>query len=239
MERMRLQKFFSECGVMSRRAAEAAITQGRVTVNDRTAELGESVDPERDTVCLDGKPISRRSTEYSYYMLHKPRGYITTLSDEKGRKCVTELLSHIEERVYPVGRLDYNSEGLLIFTNDGTLANRLMHPGHGVKKTYIVVSDSAIDDITAMELAKPVDCDGETLKADSVELISPGDKHSVLKIVLSEGKNREIRRIFEANGLSVRRLKRISMGKIELGELKKGEVRPLTAKEVNYLKSIK
>lgn len=239
MEKMRLQKFFSECGVMSRRAAEAAILDGRVRINDRVAELGESVDPRKDNVYLDGEPVERRTAEYSYYMLHKPRGYITTLSDEKGRKCVTELLEDIEERVYPVGRLDYNSEGLLIFTNDGALANKLMHPGHGVKKTYIVVSDSAIDDVKAMELAKPVESDGEKLKADSVELISPGDKHSVLKIVLSEGKNREIRRIFEANGLTVRRLKRVAMGKLELGELKKGEVRPLTAKEIAYLKSIK
>ena len=114
-----------------------------------------------------------------------------------------------------------------------------MHPGHGVKKTYIVVCDTAIDDIKAMELSKPVESDGERLQADSVELISPGDKHSVLKVVLSEGKNREIRRIFEANGLAVRRLKRVAMGKLELGELKKGEVRPLTAKEVAYLKGLK
>jgi len=239
MEKMRLQKFFSECGVMSRRAAEAAIIDGRVKINGRVAELGESVDPKRDTVYLDDEPVKPRSEEYSYYMLHKPRGYITTLSDEKGRKCVTELLGDIEERVYPVGRLDYNSEGLLIFTNDGALANKLMHPGHGVKKTYIVVCDTAIDDIKAMELSKPVESDGDTLKADSVELISPGDKHSVLKVVLSEGKNREIRRIFEANGLAVRRLKRVAMGKLELGELKKGDVRPLTAKEVAYLKGLK
>lgn len=239
MEKMRLQKFFSECGVMSRRAAEAAIIDGRVKINGRVAELGESVDPKRDTVYLDDEPIKPRSEEYSYYMLHKPRGYITTLSDEKGRKCVTELLGDIEERVYPVGRLDYNSEGLLIFTNDGALANKLMHPGHGVKKTYIVVCDTAIDDIKAMELSKPVESDGERLQADSVELISPGDKHSVLKVVLSEGKNREIRRIFEANGLAVRRLKRVAMGKLELGELKKGEVRRLTAKEVAYLKGLK
>ena len=239
MEKMRLQKFFSECGVMSRRAAEAAILDGRVRINDRVAELGESVDPRKDTVYLDGEPVERRTAEYSYYMLHKPRGYITTLSDEKGRKCVTDLLTDIRERVYPVGRLDYNSEGLLLFTNDGALANKLMHPSHQIKKTYIVVSDSAIDDIKAIELSRPVECDGETLKADEVELISPGDKHSVLKIVLSEGKNREIRRIFEANGLSVRRLKRVAVGKIELGELKKGEVRRLTPKEVQYLKNLK
>jgi len=238
MEKMRLQKYFSECGIMSRRAAEAAIADGRVRVNGVIASVGESIDPESDTVLLDGEPVSRRAEGYSYYMLHKPRGYITSLSDERGRKCVTELLSEIKERVYPVGRLDYNSEGLLIFTNDGALANKLMHPGHGVKKTYIVVADSAIDDMQAAKLSEPVVSDGETLCADSVELVSPGDKRSVLKVILSEGKNREIRRIFEANGLAVRRLKRISLGKLELGDLKKGEVRKLTAKEINYLKSI-
>jgi len=239
MEKIRLQKYFSECGIMSRRAAEKAITDKRVTVNGKTAKLGDCIDPKTDKVCLDGESVVRESTECSYYMLHKPRGYITSLSDEKGRKCVTDLLTDIRERVYPVGRLDYNSEGLLLFTNDGALANKLMHPSHQIKKTYIVVSDSAIDDIKAIELSRPVECDGETLKADEVELISPGDKHSVLKIVLSEGKNREIRRIFEANGLSVRRLKRVAVGKIELGELKKGEVRRLTPKEVQYLKNLK
>ena len=238
MEKMRLQKYFSECGVMSRRAAEKAIAEGRVTVNGRTAAIGDSVDADKDAVALDGVPIAHRTGEYSYYMLHKPRGFITTLSDERGRKSVTELLHGIKERVYPVGRLDYNSEGLLICTNDGQLANRLMHPRNGVKKTYIVICDSAIDEVTAMRLTEPVVSDGERLCADSVELVSPGDKHSVLKIVLSEGKNREIRRIFEANGLSVRRLKRIAVGRLELGDLKKGEVRPLTAKEIKYLKSL-
>lgn len=238
MEKMRLQKYFSECGVMSRRAAEKAIAEGRVTVNGRTAAIGDSVDADKDAVALDGVPIAHRTGEYSYYMLHKPRGFITTLSDERGRKSVTELLHGIKERVYPVGRLDYNSEGLLIFTNDGQLANRLMHPRNGVKKTYIVICDSSIDEVTAMRLTEPVVSDGERLCADSVELVSPGDKHSVLKIVLSEGKNREIRRIFEANGLSVRRLKRIAVGRLELGDLKKGEVRPLTAKEIKYLKSL-
>lgn len=237
MEKMRLQKYFSDCGVMSRRAAERAIAEGRVTVNGHTAAVGDSVDS-GDAVALDGVPIVRRTEEYSYYMLHKPRGFITTLSDERGRKSVTDLLGGVQERVYPVGRLDYNSEGLLLFTNDGALANRLMHPRNGVAKTYLVICDSTIDDSMAMQLAKPVISDGERLCADRVELISPGDKHSVLKIVLSEGKNREIRRIFEANGLAVRRLKRISVGKLELGDLKKGELRPLTAKEIKYLKSL-
>ncbi len=140
--------------------------------------------------------------------------------------------------MYPVGRLDYNSEGLLLLTNDGELSNRLMHPGNGIRKTYIVISDSPVSDIKAAALSKPVRDRGELLKADSVTLISPGDRHSVLKVVLSEGKNREIRRIFEANGLSVRRLKRVSIGDLELGELGKGSYRHLDGKEIKYLKSL-
>ena len=227
----------SECGVASRRKSEELIAKGAVKVNGTVAKIGDSVDPKRDIITLNGKKIENK-TVAKYIMLHKPRGFITTLSDERGRKSVTELLHGIKERVYPVGRLDYNSEGLLLFTNDGQLANRLMHPRNGVKKTYSVICDSAIDEVTAMRLTEPVVSDGERLCAYSVELVSPGDMHSVLKIVLSEGKNREIRRIFEANGLSVRRLKRIAVGRLELGDLKKGEVRPLTAKEIKYLKSL-
>ncbi len=237
---IRLQKYFSECGAMSRRAAEAAIADGRVTVNGETAVIGQSVDPERDAVLLDGEPVRRDPQKKpSYYMLNKPRGYITSLSDEKGRKCVTELLTGVSERVYPVGRLDYNSEGLLILTNDGELTNKLTHPSHGVKKTYVVIADSVVSDEQIVRLADPVILDGERMQADSVELISIGDKRSVLRVVLSEGKNREIRRIFEANGVTVRRLKRVALGRLELGDLKKGEVRPLEKEEIAYLKRLK
>jgi len=240
MNKIRLQKYFSECGIMSRRAAEAAIADGRVTVNGEPAVIGQSVDPDADAVLLDGEPV-RRDPEKKpvYYMLHKPRGYITSLSDEKGRKCVTELLKDVSERVYPVGRLDYNSEGLLLLTNDGELTNKLTHPSHGVKKTYVVVADSVVSDEQIVRLGEPVVSDGERLQADSVELISLGDKRSVLRIVLSEGKNREIRRIFEENGVTVRRLKRVAVGRLELGDLKKGEVRPLEKDEIAYLKRLK
>ncbi len=235
---IRLQKYFSDCGILSRRAAEKAILDGLVEVNGKKAELGTKIDPEKDRIVYGGRVVRRTYEEYSYYMLNKPRGFITSLSDEKGRKCIADLITSIPERVYPVGRLDYNSEGLLLLTNDGALANTLMHPSHGVTKTYIVVADGCLTNDDSERLSQPVVSDGEKLKARSVSLVSVGDKRSVLAVELSEGKNREIRRIFEACGIPVHRLKRVAIGKIELGSLKKGDVRPLSEEETAYLKKL-
>lgn len=239
MEQIRIQKYFTDCGILSRRAAEAAIMNGEVTVNSTKAEIGQKIDPESDIVKYRGRVIRPTYHEYSYYMLNKPRGFITSLSDEKGRKCVTELLHGVRERVYPVGRLDYNSEGLLLLTNDGNVANKLTHPANQITKTYIVIVTGNVDKDTLNILSSPVYSDGQTLVAKSVELINEGDKKSVLKFEMTEGKNREIRRICEAGGLNVCRLKRISIGKLELGRLAMGRFRPLTNEEIAYVRSLK
>ena len=237
MEKMRLQKFFSECGVMSRRAAEAAIIDGRVKINGRVAELGESVDPKRDTVYLDDEPIKPRSEEYSYYMLHKPRGYITTLSDEKGRKNAAQLVADCGVRVYPVGRLDMDSEGLLLFTNDGEFANSLMHPKHEVDKTYRV----AVDGYTPENLEKlkqPVTLDGYTIRKPDVKLSRPprADGRAELLVTIHEGRNRQVRRMCAMAGMTVLRLQRIAEGTLKLGDLPKGKWRHLTEAEIRALK---
>ena len=171
-------------------------------------------------------------------MLNKPRGFITSLADEKGRKCVTELLGGVKERVYPVGRLDYNSEGLLLLTNDGEIANRLTHPKNMITKEYIVIVTGQITDETKKILTSTVYSDGQALMAKEVEVINEGDKKSVLRFVMTEGKNREIRRICEAASLNVCRLKRVSIGKLELGRLSMGRYRALTEDEISYIKSL-
>ena len=235
---IRIQKYFTDCGILSRRAAEAAIESGDITVNGERAYLGQKIDPSEDCVKYKGRVIRPTYKEYSYYMLNKPRGFITSLSDEKGRKCVTELLHGVKERVYPVGRLDYNSEGLLLLTNDGEVANRLTHPRNMITKEYIVIVTGEINDETKEILSSTVYSDGQALKAKEVEVINEGDKKSVIRFVMTEGKNREIRRICEAASLNVCRLKRISIGKLELGRLNMGRFRALTADEINYIKSL-
>ena len=238
MELIRIQKFFTDCGVLSRRAAEAAIGSGEVTVNGTTAEIGQKIDPDSDVVKYRGRVVRPTYEKYSYYMLNKPRGFITSLSDEKGRKCITELMHGVKERVYPVGRLDYNSEGLLLLTNDGQTANKLTHPKNMITKEYIVIVTGEIDDEVKKTLNSTVYSDGQALKAKEVELLNEGDKKSVLRFVMTEGKNREIRRICEAAGLNVCRLKRISIGKLELGRLTMGRYRALTDEEIAYIKSL-
>ena len=174
--------------------------------------------------------------EYSYYMLNKPRGYITSLSDEKGRKCVTELLHGVKERVYPVGRLD--SEGLLLLTNDGQTANKLTHPRNMISKQYIVIVSGQVDDDALKTISSTVYSDGQALRAKNVEVLSQGDKKSVIMFEMTEGKNREIRRICEAASLNVCRLKRVSIGKLELGRLSMGRYRVLTPDEIAYIRSL-
>ncbi len=235
---IRIQKYFTDCGILSRRAAEAAIEAGDITVNGEAAYLGQKISPSEDCVKYRGRVILPTYKEYSYYMLNKPRGFITSLSDEKGRKCVTELLHGVTERVYPIGRLDYNSEGLLLLTNDGEAANRLTHPKNMITKEYIVIVTGEINDKTKEILASTVYSEGQALKAKEVEVLSEGDKKSVVRFVMTEGKNREIRRICEAASLNVCRLKRVSIGKLELGRLSMGRFRALTPDEVKYIKSL-
>lgn len=230
----RLQKIISASGLMSRRRAEECISAGRVTVNGRTAQLGDKADADRDTILLDGSELPP-SGDKIYIMLNKPRGYVTTLSDEKGRKNVRELIN-VSERVYPVGRLDMYSEGLLILTNDGDFANRLMHPSHEVIKTYrTYVSGEDIG--FAVELLRgPMELDGYVLSPAEVGIADYFGDHAVLDISIHEGRNRQVRRMCELAGLRVTKLVRISEGGIELGDLKPGAWRHLTRAEIDMLR---
>lgn len=231
----RLQKILSARGVCSRRKAEAYILAGRVSVNGVTACLGDSADPDQDEICLDGKPLPSKS-EYVYMMLHKPRGYVTTLSDEKGRKNAAELVADCGTRVYPVGRLDMDSEGLLIFTNDGEFANSLMHPKHEVNKTYHVTVDNYTPEKLG-KLCQPVTLDGYRIrKPEAVLLRTFGDGQAVLSVTIHEGRNRQIRRMCDMAGMKVTRLVRVSEGSLMLGNLKSGRWRYLTNEEIEALR---
>ena len=231
----RLQKILSGRGICSRRKAEEYITAGRVCVNGAAAKLGDSADPDLDEITLDGKPLPS-SGEYVYIMLHKPRGYVTTLSDEKGRKNAAQLVADCGVRVYPVGRLDMDSEGLLLFTNDGDFANLLMHPKHEVNKTYyVVVSGYSPENLE--KLAKPVTLDGYTIRTPDVKpvrILSGGKAQ--LSVTIHEGRNRQVRRMCDLAGMHVMRLVRMSEGTLQLGELPLGKWRYLTPAEVEQLK---
>ena len=231
----RLQKILSGRGVCSRRKAEEYITAGRVRVNGITAKLGDIADPELDEILLDGKPLPSAS-EYVYIMLHKPRGYVTTLSDEKGRKNAAQLVADCGTRVYPVGRLDMDSEGLLLFTNDGDFANQLMHPKHEVNKTYhVVVTGYSPENL--QKLAQPVTLDGYTIRKPEVKLLKMlSDGKAVLSVTIHEGRNRQVRRMCDLAGMCVMRLIRMSEGTLRLGNLPLGKWRYLTPAEVELLK---
>ena len=234
MEKIRLQKFLSEAGVASRRKAEEMIRNGSVKVNGVTAQIGDSVDPKRDTVTVKGKKV-RKESNMRYILLNKPRGYVTTTDDELGRKCVLELVRDVKERVYPVGRLDRVSEGALILTNDGAFANAMMHPSRHVPKTYKV---TVRPDVTAEKidlLSTGIELDGRMTAPADVWVISRDEGRAVLEIVLYEGRNRQIRRMCEAVDLEVARLRRVSIGSVKLGMLQTGEWRDLTPAEVESL----
>lgn len=232
-DKTRVSKYISECGLMSRRAADKAITENRVYINDKVAVLGQTVE-QGDIIKLDGKIIEPVRNKV-YIMLNKPVKYLTSLSDDRGRKCVTELIEDISARVYPVGRLDYMSEGLLILTNDGEFANKLMHPRYEKTKTYHVNVCGYIDSNMVANLEKPICINGKMTGDVSVKLISTSEKSSLLSITLHEGLNREIRNICKANNLKINSLKRVSYGKLELGKLKSGEWRYLSDEEVKVL----
>ena len=230
----RIQKIIASRGIASRRKAEALILAGRVTCNGRVCLLGESADPDIDMILLDGKPLPS-SGAYAYIMLHKPRGYVTTLSDEKGRKNVSQLVLDCGERVYPVGRLDMDSEGLLILTNDGDFANRLMHPRHEIDKIYHVLVNGYSTD--ALErLRQPVVLDGYMIAKPRVNFLSAKGDETWLEVVIHEGRNRQVRRMCAMAGLSVLRLVRVGEGSLRLGRLPRGKWRKLTDREVEELK---
>lgn len=225
----RLQKLLSAAGVCSRRQAEEYLIAGRITVNGRVACLGDKADPARDAVALDGVPL-RRPDAPTYLMLHKPRGYVTTLSDDRGRPTVADLVKNCPVRVWPVGRLDWDSEGLLLLTNDGALTNRLTHPSHQVEKEYLVTVRGELDAALPI-LRGPMELDGAVLAPAQVRPLPPNR----LSIVIHEGKNRQVRRMCAAAGLEVTRLKRVREGSLTLGRLQPGEWRYLSPAEVQAL----
>jgi 23S rRNA pseudouridine2605 synthase len=231
---VRLQKYMAECGVASRRKSEELITQGKVRINGRIAVLGDKVNPSKDKVTLNGKRLAAAKKSV-YIMLNKPRGYITTMNDEQGRKCVASLVGDIKARVYPVGRLDRESEGLLIMTNDGEFANALMHPSTHVPKTYRVTIRPEITEKQATQFRNGIDIDGYVTAPCDLKVIEVGDNRTVAEVTLYEGKNRQIRRMFEALGIEVARLKRIKVGSVKLGMLKQGAYRNLTETEIYSL----
>ena len=230
----RLQKLLSAAGVCSRRASEAYILAGRVTINGQPAQLGQRADPDRDDIRVDGHPLAVRP-QLVYLMLNKPRGYVTTLSDEQGRPTVAELVADAGARVYPVGRLDLDSEGLLLMTNDGELMHRLLHPSGEVDKTYQVSVFGPVED-AAQKLAAITDLEGETIRPAHVEVLRKTRQTAELSITIHEGKNRQIRRMCAACGLTVKRLRRVREHSLELGGLPCGRWRYLTPEEVAALK---
>lgn len=230
----RLQKILSARGLASRRAAEEWIKAGRVTVNGKTAALGDTADADTDEICVDGNPLPRQE-RLVYLVLHKPRGYVTTLHDEKGRPDAAQLVADCGARVYPVGRLDMDSEGLLLFTNDGAFANRLMHPSHQVEKTYEVqVSGYAAEKLTL--LRRPIVLDGYRIAPPEVRLLRRAGDKAWVQVVIHEGRNRQVRRMCQAAGLTVLRLKRTRVGDLCLGDLPLGKWRSLTEAEIENLK---
>ena len=238
MEPIRLQKYFTDCGILSRRAAEIEIESGRVTVNGERATLGQKIDPDTDRVLWKGQEIKPpHKKEHVTVLLNKPAGFVTTTSDEEGRPCVTDLLSELNVRLYPVGRLDMNSTGLLLLTNDGELANLLTHPRHHVPKIYRVTVGGEISHATVRKLSSPMTIDGYRIRPVKVDLIETYEHKSVLEMTLSEGRNRQIRKMCAALNLHVLSLERIAMGPIVLGHLPLGKFRHLAPTEVEALRN--
>ena len=230
----RLQKILSAAGICSRRKAEEYITAGRVTVNGQPAALGDRADPEKDIVALDGKEVIRPG-QRTVLMLYKPRGVVTTLSDEKGRKNVADLVKDCPVRVWPVGRLDMDSEGLLLLTDDGELTNTLIHPRHEVEKEYLVWVTGFTKE-GADRLALPMTLDGQDLRPAQVKVLQREGERTVLSVTIHEGKNRQVRRMCAFCGMTVRRLKRIREGKLHLDRsLRPGQWRELTQEELGLL----
>ncbi len=232
--KVRLQKYLAESGVASRRKSEELIEQGKVKVNGEVAHIGDKINPKRDTVTVNGKKIIKQKS-HTYIMLHKPRGFITTMSDEMDRKCVAQLIKDVPGRVYPVGRLDRDSEGMLLFTNDGEFANAMTHPTRHVPKTYRVTVRPSISEEQITKLTTGIMIDDRMTSPCEVRVITKEEGRVVLEIILHEGRNRQIRKMCEEVGLEVARLKRTAIGSIKLGMLKQGDYRELTEDEVRKL----
>ena len=235
MEKIRLQKYMADAGIMSRRAAEEEIKNGNVSINGHVAELGAKIDPRNDVISYRGKRIRYEKKEYTYIMMNKPRGYLCSTTDDRGRKCVTDLLEGVDARVYPVGRLDLVSEGILLLTDDGELKNRLTHPKHTIGKVYRVKVAGKVSDEQMEILSSPLVIDGYKIQPVTVAVSSEDESGTVLKMTLFEGRNRQIRKMCEAADLTVKRLSRISIGNLKLDGLPVGKWRYLEQHEVDYL----
>ena len=235
MEKIRLQKFIADAGLMSRRAAEGEIERGSISVNGHVAGIGTKIDPSRDVVTYKGKRIIYEKKKYTYIMLNKPRGYLSSTTDDRGRKCVTDLLDGVDARVYPVGRLDLISEGMILLTDDGELKNRLTHPSHTIPKVYRVKVGGSVTDTQHDILTSPLEIDGYKIKPVDVVITGEDESGTVLKFTLFEGRNRQIRKMCEAADLTVKRLSRVSIGNLKLDGLPVGKWRYLEDSEVDYL----
>lgn len=233
---MRINKYLAESGVASRRASDTMIEERRVLINGKTATLGSEVE-DGDTVTVDGS-IVRPIKKYSYYMLNKPKGYVTTVKDDKGRKTVMDLLPKKGDRLYPVGRLDYDTEGLLIITNDGELAQRLTHPVNEVPKTYVAKIEGVLTENMLARLRGGVEVDGVRTKKSAVRIVDETKTETKVSVTITEGRNRQVRKMFEAVGKEVIFLKRVKIGDLALRGLNRGEYRPLTKEEIYYLKNV-
>ena len=235
-QKIRLQKILADRGVASRRKAEELIARKQVKVNGRIAQIGDKADPRRDHITVLGERLETASKQkYYYILLHKPRGYVSTMSDERGRKCVAELVEDVPARVYPVGRLDRESEGLLLMTNDGNFANTISHPSRHVSKTYRVTVRPSITEEQLVQFEIGMEIDGKKTAPADVKVISQEPNRVVLEIVLHEGRNRQIRKMCEQLGLEVARLRRIAIGPVKLGMVQQGQWRELTNEEVKRL----
>ena len=235
--KVRIQKVLSEHGIMSRRAAEQAILDGRVSVNGRPCGTGQKIDPRRDVVAIDGERVELARGRRVYIMLNKPRGYVTTTSDELGRGCVADLVGDAPEKVYPVGRLDRLSEGLLLMTNDGAFANDIMHPSGHVSKTYRVTVRPQVTEEQIIRLSTGIELDGKKTLPATVHVITREPGRTVMNLTIYEGRNRQVRRMCEDVGLEIARLRRISVGPLKLGMLPPGQWRELKPAELTALRA--
>ena len=235
MEKIRLQKFIADSGIMSRRAAEEEIKNGNMSVNGHIATPGTKINPREDVVTYKGKRIKYEKREYTYIMINKPRGYLSSTSDDRGRKCVTSLIEGVNARIYPIGRLDMISEGMLLLTDDGELKNRLTHPKHNIGKVYRVKVAGTVSNEQYAILTSALEIDGYVIKPVDVQITGEDESGTVMKMTLFEGRNRQIRKMCEAANLTVKRLSRVSIGNLKLDGMPVGKWRYLTDEEVEYL----
>ncbi len=237
MAKIRIQKIIADSGYCSRRKAEELMSRGRVKLNGHPIKLGDKAD-HNDIITIDGERVNiPKKKNFVYLMLNKPRGYVTTVSDELDRRCVMDLLDGVKERVYPIGRLDRNSEGLLLFTNDGEFANNIMHPSKHISKSYRVTVRPDISDEQLVKMSKGMEIDGRMTMPATVNVLTKQEGRVVMLITIKEGRNRQIRKMCEAVGLEVARLRRVSLGPLKLGMLKPGTYRDLSAEELRAIRN--